>query len=308
MKVAAFALVVSLAAAGAFAGQGGGRGAQSPGPTITVHGQTFTQQSLFQRNVGGPDDMYTAFPPHKVIGNVYYVGTKSLAVFLIVTPAGNILINSTFERNVPLIQKSIEQLGFKWSDTKILLGSHAHGDHQEADAMVKQQTGAQVIAMAEDVPALEAMKPGGKVHPIDKIIHDGDTVSLGGTTLTAHLTPGHTRGCTTWTFKAQEGGKSYDVVVIGSLGTNPGFKLVNNPEIPKQAEEFERAFKVAHALPCDVPLGSHPGMYNLDQKYPKIGKGPNPFIDPQGYKIEVDTAEAMFRAVLAEQKKAAGQD
>jgi metallo-beta-lactamase class B len=224
----------------------------------------------------------------------------------VVTPAGNILINSTYERNVPLIQKSIEQLGFKFSDTKILLGSHAHGDHQEADAMVKQMTGAQVMAMAEDVPALEAMKPGGKPHPIDRVLHDGDSVTLGGTTLVAHLTPGHTRGCTTWTMKASEGGRSYDVVIIGSLGTNPGFKLVNNPDIPGQADEYERAFKATRALKCDVPLGSHPSMYNLDQKYPKIGKGPNPFIDPAGYKQEVDIAEAMFRAVLAEQRKAAG--
>jgi metallo-beta-lactamase class B len=249
--------------------------------------------------------MYTAFPPHKVIGNIYYVGTKSLAVFLIVTPQGNILINSTYERNVPAIQKSIEQLGFKLSDTKMLLGSHAHGDHQEADAMVKALTGAQVVVMAEDVPALEAMKPGGKPHPIDRVVHDGDTVSLGGTTLTAHLTPGHTRGCTTWTLKAQEGGRTYDVVIIGSFGTNPGFQLVNNPQVPDIAGEFERTFKVARSLPCDVPLGSHPGMYNLAEKFPKIGKGPNPFIDPQGYRTEVDIDEAMFRAVLAEQKTAA---
>jgi metallo-beta-lactamase class B len=318
MRAVAFAIFVTLVAAGAQAGQAraggnqppagqaGGRGNQSPGPSITVHGQTWTQQSLFQRNVGGPGDMYEPVAPHKVIGNIYYVGTKSLAVFLIVTPQGNILINSTYERNVPAIQKSIEQLGFKFADTKIILGSHAHGDHQEADAMMKQMTGAQVMALAEDVPALQAMTPGGKPHPIDKILHDGDTVTLGGTTLTAHLTPGHTRGCTTWTMKAQEGGRSYDVVIIGSAGTNPGFQLVNNPQIPNQAAEYEQAFKVLRSLPCDVPLGSHPSMYNLDQKLPKIGKGPNPFIDPQGYKTEIDIAEAMFRAVLAEQKKAAG--
>ena len=271
MKVVAIGLFVSLIAAAPLAAQAqGGRGAQSPGPSVTVNGQTWSQQSLFQRNVGGPDDMTTAFPPHKVIGNIYYVGTKSLAVFLVVTPAGNVLINSTFERNVPLIQKSIEQLGFKFSDTKILLGSHAHGDHQEGDAMVKQLTGAQVVVLAEDVPALEAMKPGGKPHPIDRVIHDGDTVTLAGTTLTAHLTPGHTRGCTTWTLQAREGNRNYEVAIIGSLGTNPGFKLVNNPEIPNQADEFERAFKVAHSLKVDVPLGSHPGMYNLDQKFPKL--------------------------------------
>jgi len=281
-----------------------GRGSQEPGPTITVAGRTFTQASLFQRNIGGPDDQTTPFPPHKVIGNIYYVGTKSLAAFLVVTPQGNILINSTYERNVPTIQKSIEQLGFKFSDTKILLGSHAHGDHQEGDAMVKQLTGAQVIVMAEDVPALRAMKPGGKEHPIDKIIHDADSVTLGGTTLVAHLTPGHTRGCTTWTMRVPEGGKSYDVVIIGSFGTNPGFKLVNNPDAPQIADEFRRTFKVARSLHCDVPLGSHPGMYNLEEKFAKLGKGSNPFIDPAGYKLEVDIDEAMFNAVLAEQQKA----
>ena len=129
-----------------------------------------------------------------------------------------------------MIQKSIEQLGFKFADIKILLGSHAHGDHQEGDALVKQLTGAQVMAMAEDVPALRSMMPGGKAHPIDRVLHDGDKVTLGGTTLVAHLTPGHTRGCTTWTLKVQDGGKTYDVVIIGSLGVNPGFQLVNNDE------------------------------------------------------------------------------
>jgi len=283
-----------------------GRGNQDPGPTITVRGHTFTQQSLFQRNIGGPDDQTAQFPPHKIIGNIYYVGTRSLASFLVVTPAGNILIDSTYERNVPTIQKSVEQLGFKFSDIKILLGSHAHGDHQEGDALVKQLTGAQVMAMTEDVPALQAMKPGGKEHPIDNVLHDGESVSLGGTTLTAHLTPGHTRGCTTWTMKAQEGGRTYDVVIIGSFGTNPGFKLVNNTDVPGIADEFNRAFRVAHGLPCDVPLGSHPGMYNMEEKYAKLGKsGPNPFIDPEGYKLEVDIDEAMFRAVLAAQQKAA---
>jgi metallo-beta-lactamase class B len=301
-------VVCLLAAAAAHAQAPAGRGGrtQEPGPTISVRGHTFTQLSLFQRNVGGPDDMTTPFPPHKVIGNIYYVGTKSLAVFLIVTPQGHILVNSTYERNVPGIQKAVEQLGFKFSDIKILLGSHAHGDHQEGDAMVKAMTGAQVMAMAEDVPALEAMKPGGKPHPIDKVLHDGESVTLGATTLVAHLTPGHSRGCTTWTLKTEEGGRVYDVVIIGSFGTNPGFKLVNNAEVPGIAEEFNRTFKLARSLPCDVPLGSHPGMYNMTEKYSKLTSGgPNPFIDPAGYVLELDIAEAMFRAVLAEQQKAA---
>src|SRR5262245_36807686 len=249
VKLSAVLVAMTLGAAGLFfessaAAQRAGAAPAGPPVSVTVSGRTWTQQQLFQRNIGGPDDQGTQFPPHKIAGNLYYVGTASLAAFLVVTPAGNILINSTYERNVPTIQKSIEQLGFKFSDTKILLGSHAHGDHQEGDAMVKQLTGAQVIVMAEDVPAIRAMKPGGKEHPIDKIIHDGDSVTLGGTTLVAHLTPGHTRGCTTWTMRVPEGGKSYDVVIIGSFGTNPGFKLVNNPDAPQIADEFRRTFKV----------------------------------------------------------------
>ena len=280
--------------------------AQNPGPQITVDRYTYTQQSLFQRNVGTPDDQTAQFPPHKIIGNIYYVGTGSLSVFLIVTPQGNIIINSTYERNMPVILKSVEQLGFKLSDTKILLGSHAHGDHQEGDALFKQVTGAQVMAMAEDVPALEAMKPGGKTHPIDKVLHDGDEVTLGGSTLVAHLTPGHTRGCTTWTTKVQEGGKTYNVVIICSMGVNPGVKLVNNPDVPQIAAEFTRGFETMRSLPCDVPLGSHTSMYNMKEKYAKLEKGgPNPFIDPAGYKVEMDIDEAMFHAILDQQQKAA---
>jgi metallo-beta-lactamase class B len=299
-------LAVLFAASSLRADQTPARPPAEPGPTITVQGHTFTQLSLFQRNVGARDDQTTQFPPHKIIGNIFYVGTTSLAAFLIVTPQGHILVNSTYERNVPTIQKSVEQLGFKFADVKILLGSHAHGDHQEGDALVKQLTGAQVMAMAEDVPALRAMTPGGKEHPIDRVLHDGETVTLGGTTLVAHLTPGHSRGCTTWTLKTQENGKTYDVVIIGSFGTNPGFKLVNNAEVPGIAAEFTRAFAVARTLPCDVPLGSHPAMYGMQEKYAKLAAGgPNPFIDPAGYKLEVDIAEAMFRAVLAQQQKAA---
>jgi len=265
-----------------------------------------TADELFRRNIGTPDQFNKAFPPHKVVGNIYYVGSESLASFLVVTPEGNILINSCFEATVPVIRGSVEKLGFKFTDIKIILGSHAHADHMEGDALAKELSGAQVMAMAEDVPALRKIEPGGKPHPIDKILHDGDEVKLGGTTLVAHLTPGHTRGCTTWTTKAQEGGKTYDVVIIGSVGVNPGFQLVNNKEVPGMAEEYMRSFKVLRSLPCDVPLGSHPAMYNLAEKYPKLGKGPNPFIDPVGYKHELDIQENAFRVRLAEQKKAAG--
>src|SRR5207244_3153260 len=205
-------------------------------PAVTVKGQTYTPRSILARNMGTPEDQTTQFPPHKIIGNIYYVGTRTLSSFLVVTPQGNILIDSTFERNVPTIEKSVKQLGFQFSDIKILLGNHAHGDHQEGDALVKQLTGAQVMVMAEDVPALQAMKPGGKEHPIDKVLHDGEAVTLGGTTLVAHLTAGHTPGCTTWTMKAQEGGKTYNVVINCSLRPP-------NVLTPPITDEFNRSFK-----------------------------------------------------------------
>src|SRR5215470_1276476 len=174
----AFALL-AIASAGLHAQQRG-RG-PADHPAVTVAGRTYTPASILARNMGTTEDQETQFPPHKIIGNVYYVGTKTLSSFLIVTPEGNILIDSTYERNVPTIAKSVADLGFKFSDVKILLGNHAHGDHQEGDALVKQMTGAQVMAMAEDVPLLQAMKPGGKEHPVDKVLHDGDKVTLGAT-------------------------------------------------------------------------------------------------------------------------------
>src|SRR5437867_10853870 len=240
------------------------------------------------------------FPAHKVIGNIYFVGTEGLGSFLITTPQGHILINSDYEQTVPMIRTSVEKLGFRFTDVKILLGSHAHADHMEGDALFKKLTGARVMALEQDVPLLQKLRPGGKPHPIDRILHDGDEVTLGGVTLVAHLTPGHTRGCTTWTMKVQDGGRAYDVVIIGSVGVNPGFKLVNNTDIPHIADEFERAFTVMRALPCDIPLASHPAMFNMIEKHAKLGQGgTNPYVDPAGYKAELDLTEAMFRAVLA---------
>jgi metallo-beta-lactamase class B len=265
----------------------------------------WTLQELFQRNVGSDEKQRAAFPPHKVADNIWYVGTESLASFLVTTPQGHILINSSYEANVPLILAAVEKLGFKQADIKIVLGSHAHADHMEGDALVKQLTGAQVMAMQEDVPALERMRPGNKPHPVDKVLHDGDQVTLGGTTLVAHLTPGHTRGCTTWTMKATENGRTYDVVIIGSMGVNPGFILVNNKDVPQIADEYIRGFKVLRSLPCDIPLASHPAMYNLAAKFPKLGTNPNPFIDPAGYKAELDLVEGVFNQTLDEQRKGA---
>jgi len=196
---------------------------------------------------------------------------------------------------VPAIAGSVAKLGFNFADTKIILGNHAHGDHMEGDALAKQMTGARVIVMAEDVPMLAAMKPGGKRHPIDQVITDGDTVSLGGVTLTAHLTAGHTPGCTTWTMTATENGKTYDVVFGCSL-RSPG---VISPETEAS---LNRSYKLVRALPCDVPLGDHPAEYRMLEKHARLKPGaPNPFIDKAGCTTEADIQEAMFRAILDEQ-------
>lgn len=286
-----FLSLIGIAAATTLFAQGGG----PDHPSVTVHGQVYTPRSILARNMGSPEDQSTQFPPHKIIGNIYYVGTKTLTSFLIVTPQGNILMNSTYERNVPVIQKSVSDLGFKFADVKILLGNHAHGDHQEGDAAVKQLTNAQVVTMAEDVDMLKAIKPGGKEHPIDRVIHDGDSVSLGGTTLVAHLTAGHTPGCTTWTTKVRDGGRDYDVVFHCSYRAGATIS-------PEVARQFERTFKVVRALPCDVPLGDHGAQYNMLDKYAKLKPGaPNPFIDKANCNLETDIQEAMFKATLAEQ-------
>ena len=289
------AVVVGLGASTSLAqGQG-----PADRPAVIVRGQTYTPRSILARNMGTEADQTTAFPPHKVIANIYYVGTRTLSSFLIVTPQGNILINSTYERNVRTIEKSVAQLGFTFSDIKILLGTHAHGDHQEGDALAKELTAAQVMVMAEDVPALQAMKPGGKEHPIDRMLRDGEAVTLGGTTLVAHLTAGHTRGCTTWTTTAQEGGRNYNVVFACSLRA-PGTVT------PAVESEFTRTFTLVRALPCDVPLGDHPAQYNMHAKHARLKDGaPNPFVDAANCTLEADIQEAMYRATLDDQRKSA---
>jgi metallo-beta-lactamase class B len=265
--------------------------------------KVWTAEDLFRRNIGTREDQDTAFTPHKIIGNLYYVGTRSLASFLITTPQGHILINSDYERNVPAVRQSIEALGFKYSDIRILLGSHAHADHMEGDALVKELTGAAVMAMAEDVPALQAMLgPNKRPHAIDKVLHDGDKVELGGMTLVAHLTPGHTRGCTTWTFNITEGNRTLSVLIIGSVGVNPGMKLVGNTDYPTIAQDFQKSFAFLRSQHPDIPLGSHPGMYNMNEKFAKLARGgASSYVDPAGYTAELDIVESVFKSVLAQQ-------
>ncbi len=255
----------------------------------------------------------SSFPAHCVAGNVYYVGSTQLASYLIATPAGHILINSSFEQTVPLIKASVEKLGFKFGDIKILLDSHAHGDHVAGNALVKQMTGARVMVMKGDEGVVSSGGAGDffyterwKACPVDKVLQDGEKVALGGTELVAHLTPGHTRGCTTWTLAAKEDGKTYDVVIVGSPNVNPGFQLVNNTKYPEMAGDFARTFRVLKSLHCDVFLGAHGAYYAMAEKYKRMGNGKeNPFIDPAGYQAFVQNREQTFLTKLKEQTAAA---
>jgi metallo-beta-lactamase class B len=253
-------------------------------------------------------DFDAPFPAHRMIGNIYFVGTEGLGSFLITTPEGHILINSDFERTVPAIRRSVESLGFEFSDIEIVLGSHAHGDHMQGDALVKQLTGAEVMAMAADVPALRAMRPDGKEHPIDRILEDGDTVSLGGTTLTAHLTPGHTKGCTTWSLAVEEAGRTYNAVIVCSFGVNDNYVLVGNRDYPNIVADYVATFAKARALEADVFLGSHGFWFDLGRKYELLqSRGPNdpnPYVDPEGYRAHIDMQEARFRSMLDQQRGA----
>jgi metallo-beta-lactamase class B len=263
---------------------------------------------------GVPYDMRAwnrSFEPYRVIGNIYYVGSTGIAQFLIVTSAGNILIDSGFEASVPRLRENIEKLGFRYSDTKLLLTSHAHIDHVQGHALVRQQTGAQVVVSAADATFVESGGKGEPVFdgvyswspcPVDRRVNDGDQITLGETTLTAHLTPGHTMGATTWTMKVVDHDKSLDVVFFPSANINPGVKLVRNARYPQIASDFTRSFQVWKSLPCDVFLACHGDFYDMQTKHAHLGATPNPFIDPQGYQSYIAEAEHRFQVQLASER------
>ena len=259
-------------------------------------------------------------PPFRIAGNLYYVGSEDLAAYLIVTPQGNILINSNLESSVPLIKQSVEALGFKFSDIKILLISHGHFDHCAGSAGILKLTDAKYYVMDADVSVVQS---GGKsdfaygadpemqfpVTHVDRILHDGSKVSLGGTVLTAHLTPGHTRGTTTWTLDEtssdQANARPLHVVIVGSPNVNAGYKLVGNKAYPGIAEDYKRGFAVLQTLPCDIFLGAHGAYFGLAAKYPKWKAGDqNAFIDSAGYKAYITERQQAFQAELAHQKAA----
>ena len=261
--------------------------------------------SLAQRDWNAP------FPAHHVIDNVYFVGTQQLGSFLVTTPEGHVLINSDFESTVPSIRSSVEALGFEFGDIAVVLGSHAHGDHMEANALVKELTGAEVMVMREDVDRLRSMRPGGREQPIDRILDDGDEVTLGGETLVAHRTPGHTEGCTSWALEVEERGRTYLALVVCSFGVNPGYVLVNNPDYPGIADDYRATFAKARSLPVDVFLGAHGFWYDMERKLERAmirgEDDPNPFVDPEGYRAHIDLQEGRFLEMLREQEAAAGR-
>ena len=255
-------------------------------------------------------DWNEPFPPHRIADNLYYVGSKGLSSYLITTGEGDILINSSFERTVPIIRANIEKLGFQFTDVKILLGSHAHSDHMEGNALVKKLTGAQVYVMAGDDQVIANGGAGQYLYKarwpackVDRVLHDGDKVTLGDATLTARLTPGHTRGCTTWTMEATDGGKTYHVVIVGSPNVNEGYQLVNNADYPEIAADFARTFQVLKSLPCEIFLGAHGAYYGMEEKYKRLkAGGVNPFVDPAGCKAYIAEREKFYLDTLAKQK------
>jgi metallo-beta-lactamase class B len=247
---------------------------------------------------------------------LYYVGSKDLASFLVVTPKGDILINSSLESSPALIKTSVEQLGFHFNDIKILLISHSHADHDAGSAEVKRLTGAKYMVMDGDVGVVESGGAKDFAYPkdlypatkVDRVLHDGDEVQLGGAVLVAHKTPGHTRGCTTWTMRGMIGGKLLDVVIVGSWNVNPGFRLVDRPGKPASypgiAADYERTFVVLKKLPCDVFLGAHGAYFGMLEKLDRVkaGAGESVWIDPGGYKAAVAERELAFEAELKRQQ------
>lgn len=246
-------------------------------------------------------------PPFHIIGNIYYVGASDITSYLIVTPAGDILLDGGFVETAPQIEKNIQTLGFKLADVKILLNSHAHLDHAGGITELRKLTSAKFVAMDGDVAALTAGTSFPATAP-DRVIHDGDTVKLGGVTMTARLTPGHTQGCTTWTMTTEDGGKKYNVVFVGSATVLPQYKLIDRPGAPATypgiEADYEKTFRVLKSLPCDVFLGAHGSFWSMSDKRQVMGRNPaqNPFVDPWGYQAYIIRAEGVFQTELQKER------
>lgn len=273
-----------------------------------------------------PASWTTPIAPFQIADNLYYVGSEDLASYLVVTPKGNILINANLDTSPPQIRASVEQLGFRWSDIKILLNSQAHSDHMGGAAQIVRETQAQNMVMEGDADVVEsggqtdfiAPSPPTKTHfapvKVDRVLKHGDTVSLGQTTLTAHKTAGHTRGCTTWTMRAHIPGdpkdKLRDIVIVGGTGFWSEYHFATTAEhkesYPGIAADFERTFATLRSIPAEIFLGAHGGYFDMLEKLKQYKTiGPRTFIDPEGYKQYVDDAEQSFKAAIAKQRTAA---
>ncbi len=253
--------------------------------------------------------------PFRIAGSLYYVGAKEVSAFLVATPEGHILIDGGLPETAQRIEASLAWLKFQLKDVKILLNSHAHFDHAGGLAALKERSGAKLLASAGDAPVLEA---GGKgdflfgdsmTFPpvkVDRVIRDGEKIRLGGTTLTAHLTPGHTRGCTSWEIEVQDGAEARRAVVLCSLSILPKARLTGKPSYPGIAQDFLRSYRKLKALPCDIFLGSHGSFFHLLEKrqIQKTGGEGNPFVDRDALREYVEAKEAGYRERLKEEAAA----
>jgi len=259
-------------------------------------------------------EMNQPVPPFRIVGNLYYVGAKEVCSFLITTPAGHIILDGGFAETAPQIERNVAQLGFKIEDVKILLNSHAHLDHAGGLAELKQKSGAKFMASAGDA---ELLRKGGHgdfrfgdtllFPPIeaDKIVLDGESLQLADQAVTAHLTPGHTRGTTTWTTKIQDGARTYNVVFVGSQ-SSLDYKFIGQESYPGIAADFVKSFSVLKTLPCDIFLGSHGSFFHFVDKHDRLMRGDtNAFIDPNGYNLYLSESEMDFRQKLDQQKQQA---
>jgi metallo-beta-lactamase class B len=264
------------------------------------------------------DSWKSPVPPRQLIGNIYYVGAIGVSSFLIVTPEGHFLLDTAFEETVPQIQRSIEQLGFKLTDIKFILGSHAHNDHTGGHAAMKRLTGAQIVSSAADARILETggeddFSPYPKVlmryTPVkaDRIVRDGESLTLGGVTMTAHLTPGHTRGATTWTMNVKDGDRTRPVAFFSSVSIVDGTNLVKNPPYAGIVEDLRSTFAKLKAMPCEIWFAPHGGQFAMAEKFARLDRGENksPFIDAEGWNNLIATAERDFLRRLEREQAAA---
>lgn len=270
----------------------------------------FAAPALAQSNWNTPTE------PFHVMDNVYYVGTEGLSAFLFTTPAGHILLDGATPQGAPMIEANIAKLGFKVSDVKILLNSHAHFDHSGGLAQLKEDTGATLYAMEGDVSALEGGFYLGSEHSttmgappvkVDVVLKDGLTISLGGFTLKANLTPGHSRGCTSWGATLHEGGTAYEALVFCSA-TVAANRITDPVQYEGIVADYRSTFAKTKTMHVDIPLAPHPEFFQLLQKSEKAKadpKGANPFVDPAAFPALMTKLEADFERTLKERTAAA---